>query len=109
LANLQKEACEVLGFDNQRVLLLRRWSGEDAVITVLNFNTAPVVLSLPMAAGRWRKMLDSSEPRWQGFGSSLPGEFACGATVEVCLAPTSAALFMRVKQTDRTSGVKPSG
>jgi maltooligosyltrehalose trehalohydrolase len=109
LAHLQKEACEVLGFEDRRVLVLRRWSGEEAVITILNFNTAPMALSLPMAAGRWRKVLDSSEPRWQGTGSSLPVEFACGTSVEVCLPRTSTALFVRVKETDNTSGVQPSG
>ena len=109
LANLQKEACEVLGFENQRVLLLHRRCGDEAVATILNFNTMPVALSLPMPAGRWRKALDSSETIWQGPGSSLPGEFAGGATVEVFLPATSTALFMRVKQTDKISGVKPSG
>ena len=109
LAELKKEACEVLGFENQRVLLLRRRSGENAVITVFNFNAVPVVLSLPMAPGRWRKALDSSEPRWQGSGCSLPWELAGGASVEVCLAPTSTALFVRVKQNDKTSGAKASG
>ena len=109
LAELKKEGCEVLGFENQRVLLLHRRCGDEAVVTTLNFNTAPVKLSLPIGPDRWRKVLDSSDPCWQGLGGSLPAEFACGASFEVCLPPTSAALFVRVKQADKTSGVNALG
>jgi len=98
LAELSKEQCAVLGFDNQRVLLLRRWSGSEVVMTIFNFNEETVSLVVPMARGRWRKMLDSSEARWQGLGSSLPVEFECWENVEFRLAPTSVALFVRVTQ-----------
>lgn len=108
LAELSKEQCEVLGFDNQRVLLLRRWSGSEVVMTIFNFNEETVSLVVPMARGRWRKMLDSSEARWQGLGSSLPVEFECWENVEFRLAPTSVALFVRVTQSKIFSGVKPS-
>jgi maltooligosyltrehalose trehalohydrolase len=95
LAELSKEQCDVFGFDSERVLLLRRWSGNDVVIIILHFNTAPVALSLPMAAGRWRKVLDSSESRWEGPGSSLPAGFDCAESAQFRLAPTSVALFAR--------------
>ncbi|MBI2364784.1 MAG: malto-oligosyltrehalose trehalohydrolase [Deltaproteobacteria bacterium] len=108
LAELSKEQCEVLGFDNQRVLLLRRWSGSEVVMTIFNFNEETVSLVVPMARGQWRKMLDSSEARWQGLGSSLPVEFECWENVEFRLAPTSVALFVRVTQSKIFSGVKPS-
>jgi maltooligosyltrehalose trehalohydrolase len=97
LAELRKEQCDVLGFDNQRVLIVRRWSGNEVAMLILNFNTVPVALSPPMAAGRWRKALDSSESRWEGPGSSLPAEFECAESVELRLTPTSAALFVCVK------------
>jgi len=94
----------VLGFDNDCVLLLRRWSGKKVVTTILNFNTAPVSAALPMAPGRWRKALDSGDPRWQGAGSDLPVEFECAESVELRLPPTSVVLFVRVKQTNKKSG-----
>jgi maltooligosyltrehalose trehalohydrolase len=105
LAQSRKERCEVIGFDNDRVLLLRRWRGREVVVTLFNFNSEPVSLALPMAPGRWRKVLDSSEPRWQGAGSELPAEFDCAESVALRLAPSSSALFMRVKQSQK----KPSG
>jgi maltooligosyltrehalose trehalohydrolase len=97
LSELSKERCHLLGFDDQRVLMLRRWSGKEIAVTALNFNSVPVALSVPMAPGRWRKLLDSSEQRWEGPGSSLPEEFAGAERVEFHLAPTSVALFDRVK------------
>ncbi len=108
LAELSKEQCDVIGLDDLRVLLLSRWSGGEVVTTILNFNAAPVASSLPMAPGRWRKVLDSSEERWQGAGSSLPVEFECAGGVEFRLPPMSVALFARVKQSERKSGAKPS-
>ncbi len=98
LAELDKRKCDVLGFDNQRVLMLCRWSGGEVVTTTLNFNAAPVTLSLPMAPGGWRKLLDSSEPRWHGAGSLMPAAFESGESFEFRLAPTSVALWIR--QTD---------
>ena len=97
LAELSKPQCDVRGFDNQRVLVLRRWSGDEAVMITLNFNTVPGALSLPMQPGRWRKALDSSELRWEGPGSSLPAAFECAESVELRLTPASAALFVCVK------------
>jgi len=99
LAELNKERCDVLGFDNDRVLLLRRWSGTDVVTTIFNFNGEAVSLVVPMASGRWRKALDSSDRRWRGADGSLPVEFESAGSVEFSLPPTSVALFVRVDRT----------
>ncbi len=101
LAHLSKEHCDVVGFDHQRLLLSHRWLGNEVVSTIFNFNTAPVSLTLSMGPGRWRKILDSSEPRWRGAGGALPVEFESAGEVEFCLAPTSVALFARVETTDK--------
>jgi len=105
LAQLSKARCDVIGFENQRVLLLRRWRGKAVVVTLFNFNAAPVSLALPMAPGRWRKILDSSDARWQGPGSALPVEFDCAESMEMRLESSSAALLTRVPQARK----KPAG
>ncbi|MBM2802509.1 MAG: malto-oligosyltrehalose trehalohydrolase [Deltaproteobacteria bacterium] len=97
LKELSKEQCDVLGFDNDRVLLLRRWSGSEVVMTIFNFNQEMVPLALPVAPGRWRKALDSNETRWRGVGSALPVEFEAADCVELLFAPMSVALFARVE------------
>ena len=61
-----KNLLEVISFDRERVLYLRRWS-EDAssmVFAVLNFNEAEQTLSFPVPKGQWRRLLASSDPRW---------------------------------------------
>ncbi len=37
LAQLSKEHCDVIGFDNDRVLLLRRWQRQQVVVTPIQF------------------------------------------------------------------------
>ena len=95
LAELRKEASEALGVDDQRVLVLRRWCGNETVMAIFNFNTAPVVLPAPMAPGTWRKLLDSSDASWQGPGGSLPTEFDASDGVELHLPATGAVLYHR--------------
>jgi hypothetical protein len=74
-------------------------------VTLFNFNAAPVSLALPLAPGRWHKVLDSSEARWQGPGGALPVEFDCSESMEVRLEPSSAVLLARLNQTPK----KPAG
>jgi len=95
LAELKKEHSEAIGFDNQRVLLLRRWSDSETVMAILNFNTAPLASTLRTAPGKWRKLLDSSDARWDGPGSSLPAEFDASESIEFHLPASSAVLYMR--------------
>jgi maltooligosyltrehalose trehalohydrolase len=109
LAELKKDHSEALGFDNQRVLLLRRWSGSETAMAILNFNTTPLATSLRMAPGKWRKLLDSSDARWNGSGSSLPAEFDLSDSIELQLPASSAVLYSRVNPPrGKTSGAKRS-
>jgi len=100
LAQLSKEHCDVLGFDNDHVLLLRRWSGREAVLTIFNFKEEAVPLAVPVAPGHWRRLLDSSEPCWDGLGSSLPPLFESAGSVELRLPPTSVTLLERVEPSE---------
>lgn len=109
LAQLKKEDCEVLGIDQRRVLLLRRWSGEQAVMAIFNFNAVEQDATLRTAPGSWRKLLDSSEPCWHGPGSFLPAEFDGSDSLELCLPPTSAVLYNLAQPVRRKKpGVKRS-
>ena len=66
LAEPDKNRLEVIGFDRERVLYLRRWS-EDAssmIFAVLNFNADEQSIVLPVPSGQWRRLLDSADARW---------------------------------------------
>ena len=108
LAHLSKEQCDVLDFDDQRVLLLRRHRGVQSAAILFNFNAAPVSLVPSLGPGRWHKVLDSGDLRWRGSGSSLPTEFDSAAADAFHLPPTSVALFMRVTNTERTNPHVPA-
>ncbi|MGQ9571881.1 MAG: malto-oligosyltrehalose trehalohydrolase [Dehalococcoidia bacterium] len=95
LASLSKEQTEVVPYNEERVLFLRRWSGDSDVFVVLNFAGLQVSLALPVPSGHWRKLLDSADSRWQGNGSLLPDNLRTEAEVTLTLTPMSVALFAK--------------
>jgi maltooligosyltrehalose trehalohydrolase len=95
LARLSKNHCDLKAFEDERVLMMRRWTGEEEVLTILNFNEAQVSLASPRLEGRWQKALDSAEERWQGRGSGLPMVLNGGQAMTLNLQPQSVAVFVR--------------
>ena len=93
LARLSKEDCQVMGFENERVLLLKRCYEDEQVVSTLNFNHFPTSISLPLSEGRWNKLLDSTDVRWHGIGSSLPATIELPGTISLTLPPDSVAVF----------------
>jgi maltooligosyltrehalose trehalohydrolase len=71
LRSLRKEEMDVVSFEEECVLAVRRWSGNNEVLAIFNFNDHEVQLIQSMPRGAWRKRLDSSEPRWMGHGSRI--------------------------------------
>ncbi len=108
LLQLSKARYAVQGIDDQRVLLLRRWSGTEIVLIIFNFSTNRVSLNSSFEAGHWRKVLDSSDPCWQGEGTSLPDAFDCADSFTLHLSAMSAALFVCGNEAERkTPGANP--
>jgi maltooligosyltrehalose trehalohydrolase len=107
LAATSEAGCDVVSLERDRVLLLRRRSGSEAARVLLNFNTAPVAPRLPLGPGRWRKILDSNDLRWDGLGESLPTEFECAENVELHLTPATAALFIRISPNENRRARAP--
>jgi len=96
LTRLSKDHCEVTAFESERVLVLRRWSGDEEAVTIFNFADSQKSPTLRIPEGRWRKALDSSDPRWQSSGRTLPSEIVSQGSVELALPPRSLALFARM-------------
>jgi maltooligosyltrehalose trehalohydrolase len=93
LSSLSKDNQEVRDYKTSGLLFIRRWIEGNRAITVFNFNDAPSSTVLPITAGRWHKLHDSSEERWLGPGSRLPRELDSAGEVSVTLAPRSLAVF----------------
>jgi maltooligosyltrehalose trehalohydrolase len=95
LAHLSKDNLEVRGFDECKLLFLRRWSAPNEVVTVFNFNQDCTSVTLTVPAGRWHKRLDSAEGRWQGKGSTVPEQLNSKGEVSLTLSPWAFALFIK--------------
>jgi maltooligosyltrehalose trehalohydrolase len=98
LANLSKEQMEVLSYDKDQVLFLRRWSGNSEAFAVFNFGDIEATVAAGATKGRWRKLLDSADERWRGKGTSIPGILQSEGGVSLTLSPSSLALFMKEAQ-----------
>ena len=70
--HLSKKELDVSGLEEQ-LLLIRRWHEESRVRLLMNFNPEEITCRIDLGPGRWRKLFDSSEKRWMGPGSLMPG------------------------------------
>jgi maltooligosyltrehalose trehalohydrolase len=86
---------ETLGLDEQRVLIVKYRCSSGEAVAIFHFGEAETAISLPMTVGRWIKRLDSAEAKWEGPGSSVPGEIHSFGTVSLRLTPHSALVFVR--------------
>ena len=82
LSRLSKEDMEVSVLEKEKVLLVRRWNGSAQAAAVGHFGGAEASVELSLPAGKWEKLLDSSDQRWGGRGheaanlSDPKGEFS---------------------------------
>ncbi len=95
LASLSKAAMDVRGWEDARVLAVRRWSGRSEAAAVFNFAGAPRSLRLPLPPGCWRARLDSADERWGGPGRATPSEIRSDGEAAATVGPTAVVLFVR--------------
>lgn len=95
LANMGKEQMEVLPFEGERTMLVRRWSEGSEVAILMNFSDASFDIDLPLPNGNWRKLLDSSETRWKGAGSLLLETLVSGGRVHLPIPPKTLVLLSK--------------
>jgi maltooligosyltrehalose trehalohydrolase len=93
LRSLSKEKMDVVSFEEECVLVVRRWSGNNEVLAIFNFNDHEVRLIQSMPHGVWQKRLDSSEPRWLGSGSHVPNIMESASRGMLTLQPHAVLLF----------------
>jgi maltooligosyltrehalose trehalohydrolase len=86
----------VLGYEKEKVLLVRHWRDDEDLIVLFHFGGRPATLSLPFPSGAWSLRFDSAERRWDGPGSWLPPMIqGDGGDVPLSLAALSCAVYMR--------------
>ncbi|MEJ2615295.1 MAG: alpha amylase C-terminal domain-containing protein [Ignavibacteriaceae bacterium] len=61
-----------MGNEKDKILILSRWWKENKVTAVINFNREVITALVPFSRGKWKKILDSADERWDGPGTSTP-------------------------------------
>src|SRR5262249_46267221 len=69
---LSKDKMDVVSFEDDLVLAVRRWTGTSEVISIFNFNDRKAHQFRGLPCGVWQKRLDSSDTRWMGDGVTAP-------------------------------------
>jgi maltooligosyltrehalose trehalohydrolase len=100
LYDLHKEQMDVLGYERECLLYLRRWSGDEQVFMAFNFNHSPSTVTLPVPAGIWNKHLNSADPCWRddipaGIITSEDTLHSNGQ-LKLTVAPQSFVLYQRL-------------
>jgi maltooligosyltrehalose trehalohydrolase len=103
LARLSKAQCDVTGYDSEKVMLVRRWHGDQSNLILLNYNAAEVSFSPAPGIGSWQKIFDSAEQRWDGPGTCLADWFNAGEQSRLSQSATSFAIFQAAPTTVKTT------
>jgi maltooligosyltrehalose trehalohydrolase len=70
LKNLSKDNMEVKDYEPQKVILIKRWHGNEQLLLAVNFNETTVQIDNPFD-GTWQKVFDSSSDKWAGTGNDF--------------------------------------
>lgn len=66
LGHLNKKDFDVFGFENDRVLVVRRWKDDDQTLCIFNLNPDVVTVTLLAYKNKWRIILNSADSEWGG-------------------------------------------
>ena len=72
LKKLDKQSLEVVVNEDDRLLIMRRWSDQEQVLVVMNFSDRVVTVNSGIPKDSWQKILDTAEEKWRGLGATLP-------------------------------------
>jgi maltooligosyltrehalose trehalohydrolase len=98
IAYLEKEVLDVIGYDRENVLFLRRRRGEDEIVSLFNLGDSTTSLIVSLSPGNWHKLIDSAEERWTGPGTQIPQILASGGNITTTLPPQTFVLFILRKE-----------
>jgi len=96
LSCLDKDRLDVNGFEEKKILYIRRWKGNSDIFCLFNFHASDMKVLLTLPDSTWEKILDSSDSTWNGPGSLLPEKISTGE--ELALRGRSVVLFCKELQ-----------
>jgi len=93
LAALDMQALRAIPQENCEVLVVRRPHERGEVVMAFHFGAESARASLPLSPGSWRKLLDSTEGRWLGSGSSAQPAIDANGQTTLVLSPKSFVIY----------------
>ncbi len=96
-----KDRMEVIGYEPQKIMLVRRWYQSAEVVMVFHFGKNNRVLNFPFPQGDWTALMDSADEKWSGPGSKAPEAIGSDNEVTLELSPFQLLLYER-KDTERS-------
>jgi maltooligosyltrehalose trehalohydrolase len=93
LASLDRKAQEVTLSGNGKAIVARRWTKNSTVAMAFYFGNDEQVIDLPLPAGLWRVIMDSSEERWNGVGGAPVKAMASSNNAQVSMKPWSVLVW----------------
>jgi len=91
LANLDKNRLDMCAIEHTKMLIMRRWLRHNQITALFHLGNADSEIPNPLPPGKWKKILDSSDPRWNGPGCTLPDHIMSEKTLTI--RNSSAAVF----------------
>lgn len=98
LSSLSKDAMQVSGQEDIRVVVVRRWSDRGEAAAIFHFGKSTTLATVLLPTGVWHKRIDASEERWHGPGSSIQPTMTSNGQVSLSLPPETFVLFVRAKE-----------
>ena len=92
----QREAMEITGIQQQRILMIRRQAEQSGVLCIFSFSNVQEELALSLPQGNWEKVVDSSAQQWRGPGEAAAGTIQvakAGAESSVTINPFSVLVY----------------
>ena len=93
LLHNDQEETEAIAFEREKLLWVRRQNGSDQVALIFNFGSKQASALFPFPKACFRKIVDSTEQRWNGTGASCPEMLEADGSVPLTIAPSSIVLF----------------
>jgi maltooligosyltrehalose trehalohydrolase len=95
LAFPDRDRMEVSSCGSARAMAVHTWSQTSELLTVFHFGSHAATANITWPPGRWHKILDSAEPKWNGAGDSPPVCIESPEAIQISLGAHAVVVYRR--------------
>jgi maltooligosyltrehalose trehalohydrolase len=92
LINYDRRDTSTESFDDLKIVTLERRNNSSRLFALMSFNEKEITAGFSFSSGVWKKILDSSEKKWNGPGSLTP-DMADDTVNEITIPPYNFSLY----------------